>query len=172
MSTRSDQTTHSAQRTLRVLLVDGHQLFRTGLRELLEDEGFKVEDTGTGEAALRRAPKFAPDVAVMDLRLPDVSGIEVTRRLRETAPATAALILTLAAEEELILHAVRAGASGYMLKSAELEQITAAIRGAAEGNCPFSPCAARALVDQVRLSRAEEAAPAPAPRLSARLRRT
>jgi DNA-binding NarL/FixJ family response regulator len=113
---------------------------------------------GSGEAALRRVPSFAPDVAVMDVSLPGMSGIEVTCRIREAAPTTAVVILTLLADDDLVLQAVRAGASGYLLKNAELEHITAGIRSAAAGHSPFSPRVARALVDHVRLSREEETA--------------
>src|ERR687884_299232 len=100
----------SGQRALRVLVVDDHQLFRTGLRELLAAEGFEVDAAGGGEQALRRVASFAPDVVLMDVDMPGMSGIETTRRLRETAPTTAVLMLTVFADDELVLQAVRAGA--------------------------------------------------------------
>jgi DNA-binding NarL/FixJ family response regulator len=159
----------AGQRALRVLVVDDHQLFRTGLRELLEHEGFEARDAAGGEAALSRVPSFAPDVVLMDVNMPGMSGIEATRRLRETAPTTAVLMLTGAGEDELVLRAMCAGASGYLVKDVELAQIVSAIRTVAAGHCTLSPRAARALVDRIRLSREEEGAGGqPAHRLSER----
>jgi len=146
------------ERTLRVLVVDDHALFRTGLRELLEQEGFKVQEAGDGDAALRLVPSFAPDVVLMDAKMPGMGGIEATRRLRETAPTTAVLMLTGVAADELVLEAVRAGASGYLLKDVELSHITAGIRTVAAGHSTLSPRAARIVIDHIRLSREEEPA--------------
>jgi DNA-binding NarL/FixJ family response regulator len=150
------------QRALRVLVVDDHQLFRTGLRELLAEEGFEAEAAGGGEQALSRVPSFAPDVVLMDVDMPGMSGIETTRRLRETASATAVLMLTVFADDELVMQAVRVGASGYLLKDAELDQIIEGIRTVAAGHCTLAPRAARAVVDQLRLAGEAEVAP-PAP---------
>ena len=141
------------QRALRVLVVDDHQLFRTGLRELLEQEGFNVRDANGGNAALHLVPSFAPDVVLMDATMPGMCGIEATRRLRETTPTTAVLMLTGVATDELVLRALRAGASGYLLKDAELAQITAGIRSVAAGHSTLSPRVARVVVDHIRLSR-------------------
>jgi two-component system NarL family response regulator len=138
------------QRPLRVLLVDDHHLFRTGLRELLREEGFEVADADSGEAALRRAPSFGPDVVVMDLGLPGMSGLEATRRLREAAPATRVVMLTMSDDDQQVLDAVQAGASGYLLKEAALDDITAGIRAVAAGDCPVAPRVARVLVDELR----------------------
>ncbi len=147
------------QRALRVLVVDDHQLFRTGLRELLEQEGFTVQEADGGDAALRLVPSFAPDVVLMDVNMPGrMGGIEATRRLRASAPTTAVLMLTGVATDELVLQAIRAGASGYLLKDVELMHITAGIRSVAEGHSTLSPRAARVVVDHMRLSREEEPA--------------
>jgi DNA-binding NarL/FixJ family response regulator len=153
----------SGQRALRVLVVDDHHLFRTGLRELLAAEGFEVDAAAGGEQALRRVPEFAPDVVLMDIDMPGMSGIEATRRLRETAPATAVLMLTVFPDDDLVLQAVRAGASGYLLKDAELGQIVAGIRTVAAGHCMLSPRAARAVMDRVRLADQAGVAPAAPP---------
>src|SRR5215210_5414293 len=123
----------NAADALRVLVVDDHELFRTGLRALLEEEGFEVADAGGGEAALVALPSFAPDVVVMDLNMPGMSGIEATARVLEARPGTSVLMLTINREDERVLEAVRAGASGYLLKDAELEEIVAGIRAAAAG---------------------------------------
>jgi DNA-binding NarL/FixJ family response regulator len=146
------------QRALRVLVVDDHQLFRTGLRELLAYEGFEAADAGGGEAALARVRNFAPDVVLMDVNMPGMSGIEATRLLRAAAPTTAVLMLTGAGEDELVLRALCAGASGYLLKDVELGEMASAIRTVAAGQCALSPRAARALVDRIRLNRDEETA--------------
>jgi len=146
-------STHPGQAALRVLVVDDHPLFRTGLRELLDQEGFVVQEANDGDAALRLVPSFAPDVVLMDANMPGMCGIEATRRIRETAPTTAVLMLTGVATDELVLRALRAGASGYLLKDAELAQITAGIRSVAAGHSTLSPRVARVVVDHIRLSR-------------------
>jgi two-component system NarL family response regulator len=144
---------HTQHRPLRLLLVDDHHLFRTGLRELLQEEGFEVADADSGEAALRRAPRFGPDVVVMDLGLPGISGVEATRCLRETAPTARVVVLTMSDDDRQVLDAVRAGASGYLLKEATLDDITAGIRAVAAGYCPVAPRVARVLVDELRRTR-------------------
>ena len=148
-------STHPGQAALRVLVVDDHPLFRTGLRELLDQEGFVVQEANDGDAALRLVPSFAPDVVLMDANMPGMCGIEATRRIRETAPTTAVLMLTGVATDELVLEAIRAGASGYLFKDVELAHITAGIRSVAAGHSTLSPRAARVVIDHIRLSRAE-----------------
>jgi NarL family two-component system response regulator LiaR len=136
--------------TLRILLVDDHELFRVGLRELLEDEGFEVADAESGESALRRCRVFRPDVVVMDMNMPGMSGIEATRRVLEVHPAAAVLMLTVAADDERVLEAIRAGATGYLLKEARLAEIVAGVKAAADGRSPIAPGVAGALVASVR----------------------
>jgi NarL family two-component system response regulator LiaR len=135
---------------LRVLLVDDHDLFRTGLRELLEEEGFAVDDASSGEAGVRRCRSFRPDVVVMDMNMPGMSGIEATRRVLEVHPDAGVLMLTVAADDERVLEAIRAGAIGYLLKEARLAEIVAGVKAAAEGRWPISPRVAGALVASVR----------------------
>ena len=118
---------------IRVLIVDDHDLFRTGLRALLEEVGFEVADSASGPAAVRRAPSFAPDVVVMDMNMPEMSGVEATPLMLKAAPGTSNLMLTIATDEAEVLDAVRAGASGYLLKDAELDDIVAGIHAAAAG---------------------------------------
>jgi DNA-binding NarL/FixJ family response regulator len=137
-------------RPVRVLIVDDHDLFRTGLRELLYQEGFEVADSVSGEAAVRRVGSFAPDVVVMDMNMPGMSGVEATRLVLEQAPATRVLMLTVASEEDAVLDAIRAGASGYLLKDAELSHIVAGIRHTAVGESAIAPGVAGALVTRVR----------------------
>src|SRR5919108_4399104 len=128
-----------ADDALRVLVVDDHELFRTGLRALLEEEGFVGADSPSGEAALAVLPAFQPHVVVMDLNMPGMSGIEATARVLEAMPGTAVLMLTINRDDERVLAAVRAGASGYLLKDAELDEIVAGVRAAAAGRPVLAP---------------------------------
>jgi two-component system NarL family response regulator len=135
---------------IRVLVVDDHHLFRTGIRALLEEEGFVVADAVSGEAALRRVAGFAPDVVVMDLKMPGMSGIEATRAIVAERPGTAVLMLSIAGEGDSVLEALRVGAAGYLLKDSRLEEIVEGIRAAAEGHSAIALPLARTLVNEVR----------------------
>jgi len=161
----------SARKT-RVLVVDDHDLFRTGLRALVEESEFDAADAASGAAALRRVAQFEPDVVVMDLNMPGMSGIEATRRLLEIRPEAAVLILTISNDDARVIDAVRAGARGYLLKDAPLEEILAGIRAAAAGESAIAPRIAGALLEHVRDTR--EPPPSrplpPAPELSPRER--
>jgi DNA-binding NarL/FixJ family response regulator len=137
---------------VRVLVVDDHDLFRTGLRALLEEEGFEVVDAAGGAAGVRRARGFAPDVVMMDVNMPGMSGVEATPLMLEVAPDASILMLTIAAGKSEVLDAIRAGASGYLLKGAELAEIVTAIRAAAAGHSTISARVAGHLVHAVRTS--------------------
>jgi DNA-binding NarL/FixJ family response regulator len=134
----------------RVLIVDDHDLFRTGLRALVREDGFDAAEAASGEAALRRVAELKPDVVLMDLNMPGMSGIEATRRLLEIVPQAAVLILTISNDDARVIDAVRAGARGYLLKDAPLEEILTAIRAAAHGDATIAPRIAGALLDHVR----------------------
>jgi DNA-binding NarL/FixJ family response regulator len=134
----------------RLLLVDDHDLFRSGLRALLDDSGFEVRDAAGGRAAIELARTYRPDVVIMDMQMPGMSGIEATRGVLEVQPDAVVLMLTVAADEESVLEAIRAGASGYLLKEARLPEIVAAVNAAAEGRSPIAPRVAGALVDSIR----------------------
>lgn len=138
--------------TLRVLLVDDHDLFRTGMRALLEEEGFEVADASNGAAALRRLPGMRPDVVVMDINMPGMSGIEATREVVRRSPSSVVLMLTVAQEDARVLEAVMAGASGYLLKDARLDEIVAGIRAAAAGESVLAARVAGGLLKRVRAS--------------------
>jgi DNA-binding NarL/FixJ family response regulator len=153
--------------------VDDHDLFRTGLRSLLEEEGFQVADASSGSAGARRARNFAPDVVVMDMNMPEMTGVEATPLVHDAAPDASVLMLTIATDDERVLAAVRAGASGYLLKDAPLEEIAAGIRAAAAGGSIIAPSVAGALVQSVRSAVAPPAEQVDAPvahELSARER--
>jgi DNA-binding NarL/FixJ family response regulator len=129
---------------IRVLLVDDHALVRAGLEELLRaTDGIEVVGAAAdGADAVRLAAEHQPDVVLMDLEMPEVDGIEATRRLLRSGAAAAVVILTSFSDRERILHALDAGAVGYVLKDAEPQELVAAIRAAARGESPLAPKAA------------------------------
>jgi DNA-binding NarL/FixJ family response regulator len=139
---------------VRVLIVDDHDLFRTGLRALLEEEGFEVADAASAPAAILRAGLFAPQVVVMDMHMPGMSGVEATPLMFEVAPNASILMLTIATSEAEVLDAVRAGASGYLLKEAELSDIVVGIRAAAAGHSTIAARVAGHLLLSVRTNAA------------------
>jgi DNA-binding NarL/FixJ family response regulator len=145
------------QGTQRLLLVDDHDLFRSGLAELLVEHGFSVSEARDGDMAVRMCRAVRPHVVLMDMHMPGVSGIEATRRVLEAHPEAAVLMVTVAADDEAVLAAFRAGASGYILKEAHLPEILAAIRAVSEGRSPIAPRVAGALVTSLRMR------PAPRP---------
>jgi DNA-binding NarL/FixJ family response regulator len=154
----------------RLLIVDDHELFRTGLRKLLEEEGFRVMDVSGGRRALEVLGSFGPDVVVMDMQMPDMSGIEATRRVLAARPDTAVLMLTVSADEEGVIDAIRAGASGYLLKDARLSEIVAGVRAAAAGHSAIAPRIAAVLVASVRRGPERRGVSRELERLSARER--
>jgi DNA-binding NarL/FixJ family response regulator len=149
------QTTHEpGTELLRVLVVDDSQLFRTGLQALLSED-FEVASAASGEAAVRQVAAFRPDVVVMDMDMPGMSGSDATRQILAAAPSTFVMMLT--GSEDDVVEAVRAGASGYLLKSADVADIVKAIRATAAGHAPLAPQVAGALLATVRDSRVAEA---------------
>jgi DNA-binding NarL/FixJ family response regulator len=132
--------------TIRVAVADDHRVVRVGLEQLLgtfED----VELVGSadgGEAAVRLAVAGRPDVLLLDLSMPDLDGVEVTRRLADEAPETRIVVFTSFSDRERIVQALDAGAIGYLLKDAEPEEIHAAVRAASRGEAPLAPKAAAA----------------------------
>jgi DNA-binding NarL/FixJ family response regulator len=151
---------------LRVLVVDDHEMFRTGLRALLEEEGFEVADSESAEAALRRLRSFRPDVVVLDMNMPGMSGVEAIPLMLEAAPDTTVLMLTIADDDERVLDAVQVGAAGYLLKDAELGEIVGAIRSVAAGFGAVAPGVAGILLKTVKSAGASPAGRAPTPLVS------
>jgi DNA-binding NarL/FixJ family response regulator len=136
---------------LRVLLVDDHDLFRTGLRNLLEEEGVNVVgEAENGEAAIRLAPDLAPDVVIMDLNMPGAGGVETTRRLASLAPLSRVVVLTISADDDDVMNAVMAGACGYLLKDSSIQELIAGIRAASEGESLISPQIAAKVLQRLR----------------------
>jgi DNA-binding NarL/FixJ family response regulator len=145
----------------RVLLVDDHDLFRAGLRTLLEEEGIDVVgEASRGVDALAELRNVAPDVVVMDLNMPGISGVEATRQMAMIAPLTRVLVLTISDEDADVMDAILAGACGYLLKDASIHELVAGIRAAAKGESLVSPAIAAKVLKQLRSS---ESAPREAP---------
>jgi NarL family two-component system response regulator LiaR len=144
---------------LRVLLVDDHDLFRTGLRSLLEEQGLQVVgEAENGSAALQLTNELAPDVIIMDLKMPGLTGVETTRQISGMAPLTRVVVLTISADDEDVVNAVMAGACGYLLKDSSIDQLIAGIRGAARGESLISPQIAAKLLQHFRARSADEVA--------------
>ena len=142
---------------IRVFLLDDHEIVRTGLRSLLEaTEGFVVVgEAATAAEALDRIPPTRPDVAVIDVRLPDRSGIEVCREIRSRRPEIACLMLTSYADDEALFAAVMAGAAGYVLKQVGTADLVGDIRRAAAGQSLLDPTLVRRVAEGA-LGRADE----------------
>ena len=143
-----------------VVLVDDHDLFRGGLRDILEDQGVTVVgEADNGERGAELVADLAPDVAVMDLNMPGMGGVEATRLIATKTPATQVLVLTISSDDESIMQAMMAGASGYMLKDASVEELVSGIRAAAAGESSISPKIASKLLVWLREGHAEHRAP-------------
>ena len=139
-------------RLIKVFLLDDHEVVRQGLRALLESTGSieVVGEAGTAAEAAARIPALHPDVAVLDARLPDGSGIEVCRTVRAVDPTIRALILTSYDDDEALFAAIMAGASGYVLKDVKGLDLVAAIRQVAEGNSLIDPALTARVLERVR----------------------
>ena len=123
---------------IRVVIADDHPAFRAGLKVLLQDSGLDVvAEAADGLAAVDAVVATRPDVALLDLQMPGLTGVEVTRRLQEVAPTTRVLVLTMIEADETVLAAIRAGAWGYLLKGAGQEEIERAVRAVADGQVVY-----------------------------------
>jgi DNA-binding NarL/FixJ family response regulator len=154
-----------------ILIVDDHPVFREGLRGLLtlmEGVGDVVE-ASTGEGAVHQAREFRPDVILMDIQMPGMNGIEATRQIHREVPDTPILMLTMVEDDSAVFDAIRAGARGYLLKTAEHDEILDAVRAVVRGEVVYSPTIARRLASYFAETR-----PAPviavSPELTARER--
>jgi len=147
---------------VRVLVVDDHPIWRDAAARSLAEAGCVVTGTARdGAQALRVAAATRPDVVLLDLNLPDFSGAEVTRRLLAVMPSVRVLMLSASGERQDVLDAVTAGASGYLLKSAEARELADAVRATAAGNAVFTPgLAGLVLGEYRRLAQSEGTQPA------------
>jgi len=138
-------------RPLRVVIADDHPFYRRGLARSLQASGIEVAaQAPNGEAAVLAVLETVPDVVVMDLNMPRMSGLEATRRLLEQAPATRVLVLTVSADVTDLADAILAGARGYMLKDRPVQEVVEAVRTTAEGGAPISPLLAMPLLRGLR----------------------
>nr|WP_037558438.1 response regulator transcription factor [Spirillospora albida] len=155
---------------LRVMVVDDHPMWREAVARDLAEAGHEVVATaGDGRTAVRISAAARPEVAVVDLRLPDISGVEVTRRLVAADPPVRVLVLSASGEQQDVLEAVKAGATGYLLKSAAREEFLDAVRRTGAGDAVFTPgLAGLVLGEYRRLAAAPAREDDDAPRLTER----
>jgi DNA-binding NarL/FixJ family response regulator len=140
---------------LRVVLADDHAAYRAGLARLLGQNGIVVvAEVPNGEAAIRAVGETGPDVVVMDLSMPGLSGLEATRRLSERAPTSRVLVMSVSARDEDVTEAMLAGASGYVLKEWPVEDIITGVRSAAAGHSGITPPIATILLKSASEARA------------------
>jgi DNA-binding NarL/FixJ family response regulator len=139
-------------RRISVFLLDDHEIVRRGVRDLLESQPdiTVVGEAGTAESALTLVPKLRPDVAVLDVRLPDGNGVSVCREIRSRAPHVSCLMLTSFGDDEALLDAIMAGAAGYVLKQIRGTDLIGAIRTVASGQSLIDPKAASRLMERIR----------------------
>ena len=134
---------------LRILIVDDHAVVRAGIRSLLEGQSDLeiVGEASGGEEAIQKVMALRPQLVLMDIAMPGMSGIEVTRRIKKDFPDTSVLVLTMHDDEEFFFPVLRAGASGYVLKEAEPQDLLSAIRVVHQGQVFFSPAVAKVLLE-------------------------
>jgi DNA-binding NarL/FixJ family response regulator len=138
---------------IRVVIVDDHDLFRTGLRTLLEDQGVHVVgEAAAGAEAVRAVAELTPDVVVMDLNMPGISGVEATRQITSISPLTRVVVLTISDQDGDVMDAILAGACGYLLKDASIQDLIRGIGAAAIGESLISPTIAAKVLRRVRSS--------------------
>jgi len=147
-----DRGARDAEARVRVFLLDDHEIVRRGIRELLEGEpGIEVVgESGTAEEAVRRIPALRPDVAILDARLPDGSGIDVCRAVRSQDPSIRALILTSYDDDEALFAAIMAGAAGYVLKQVRGNDLVETVRRVAAGQSTLDPSVTEAVLQRLR----------------------
>jgi DNA-binding NarL/FixJ family response regulator len=144
--------TEPSRGPIRVLIVDDHAMVRRGMRDFLElhDDLEVVGEASDGETGVAAAARLEPDIVVMDLMMPGVDGVEATRRIRAANPAVEVVALTSFVEEARVVAAIEAGASGFLLKDAEADELAAAIRAAAAGEVHLDPAVAGIVARRMR----------------------
>lgn len=135
---------------VRVLLADDHSIVRRGLRSALEDDpSFQiVGEAANGREAVQLAELLVPDVAIIDIAMPQLNGIDATALIQKASPKTRVLMLSVHSDETYILRALTAGAHGYLLKDSAENEVVSAVRALAQGNTYFSPAIAKTLLDE------------------------
>jgi two-component system response regulator DevR len=144
--------------TVRVFLLDDHEVVRRGVRELLEveDDLEVVGEAGTAEEALARIPSASPDVAIIDMRLPDGNGVEVCREVRSRNPEIQCVVLTSFADDEALFDSIMAGAAGYLLKQIKGTDLVDAVRRVAAGQSLLDPSVTARVLERLRTGPAED----------------
>jgi DNA-binding NarL/FixJ family response regulator len=172
--TASGSVDSPASDPIRALIVDDHALFRRGLEMVLaaEDDIELVGEASDGAEAVQKAGESLPDVVLMDIRMPKSSGIEACRAMKEVAPSSKIVMLTISDEEEDLFEAIRAGASGYLLKDIPLDEVADVVRAVHGGQSLINPSmAAKLLTEFAALNKRDQEEPAeqvPAPKLTDR----
>ena len=157
---------------IRVLVVDDHALFRRGLEIVLaqEEDIEVVGEAGDGAEAVDKATDLLPDIVLMDVRMPRRGGIEACTSIKEVAPSAKIIMLTISDEEADLYDAIKAGATGYLLKEISTDEVSTAIRAVADGQSQISPSMAAKLLTEFKamIQRTDESKLVPAPRLTDR----
>ncbi|MFF8633563.1 response regulator [Streptomyces pilosus] len=168
----ADSERPGSDNPIRVFLMDDHEVVRRGVRDLLNDEPdiTVVGEAGTAEQALVRVPALRPQVAVLDVRLPDGDGVTVCRELRSRMPELSCLMLTSFDDEEALLDSIMAGASGYVLKQIQGTDLVSAVRTVAAGQSLLDPSATARLMERLRQGQEPEPEPDALPGLTERER--
>ncbi|WP_101524396.1 response regulator transcription factor [Nocardioides houyundeii] len=148
----SSETEPGARPPVEVFLLDDHELLRHGIRSLLERQGdiLVVGESGSAVEAARRIPALRPDVAILDVRLPDGTGVEVCRQVRSIDPGIAVLMLTSYDEDEALFAAIMAGAAGYVLKEVKAADFVESVRRVAAGHSMLDPVATSHVLERLR----------------------
>jgi DNA-binding NarL/FixJ family response regulator len=137
--------------TIKLLLADDHRMLRQSLRRSLEDHGFDVVgEASDGDEATRLAAQLRPDVVLMDVSMPEVDGVEATRRITTALDTIRVVMLTMHADREVIDRALSAGASGYLVKDCSVDEVADAVRQVAAGETALSPALAKGFLSEVR----------------------
>jgi len=140
------------RKSIRILLADDHTLFRSGLRALLEKMGdvTVVAEAADGREALQQIKNVQPDIAMLDISMPSLNGLEVARQVTEDAPLVRVLILSMHSSEQYVVRALQAGAAGYLLKDADIEELERAVRSIARGQTYLDSRVASVVAEFVR----------------------
>jgi DNA-binding NarL/FixJ family response regulator len=137
--------------TIRLMLADDHRMLREGLSRSMREQGFDVVgEASDGAEAVAMAARVRPDVILMDVTMPEMDGVEACRAVRQELPGTQVVMLTMHADQEVLASAIRAGASGYLVKDCSTEEIASAVRMAASGETALSPQLAASMLNEVR----------------------
>jgi two-component system NarL family response regulator len=167
-----DDTPTGPREAIRVLVVDDHALFRRGLQMVLEQEDDieVVGEAGDGSEALEKAVDTMPDIVLMDVRMPKRGGIDACTAIKDAVPSAKIIMLTISDEEGDLYDAIKAGASGYLLKEISIEEVASAIRAVNEGQSLISPSMASKLLTEFAsmIKRGDERQNLPTPRLTER----